>query len=649
MTTEKERKGTLCKYYMHGACLKGESCPFSHELKEEPNLVCTHWLKGSCAYGDKCRYDHQRPEWAPREDRSVAGYVAPPKPKPIADNLTEMPPISELRLGGALAKNQSTLITATTTCRKFSSLSPAGVSEQDNSSAASSAESALEAALQAQSRRSPPPVDLPADPFGGGGITSGGGGGSCTSIEDGLPDDLDLASDALEQTKLHVDSELIALTAAAEQQAALDRQQQQQERHWVTAGSIGSGGGGYYGIEAYEKLNYNEEAVYEAGVYDDSAVGVEVPAGAHYEGYEEYEGQHHEGYYLDADDGTGSGSRYYEEGAEHHHQHPDWHHHPGSAYGSYGTGGHSSGGEYGAFASAGTSPGMTARFGSHGGGGGGGTSTVPAWHIPSGGADGDWGTGTGTGNGGSTGDLSRFYASPELQSLCWEYYNHGVCSQSNPDKSSTGECAICPLAHGDWCETCNHYALHPVDMDAREAHVMECHARHERLEAIRRSAHVECGICMEKVIEKSIPSERRFGLLNCEHAFCLSCIRSWRQQYATGADVEQALRTCPICRTGAHFITPTSVWPATPEEREAIILGYKTKLQEIDCRNFNYGEGACPFGTSCMYRHAYADGRLEESAPRRVAVDEGEVRVVQPVRLSDFIVVQRGKVRGRRR
>jgi E3 ubiquitin-protein ligase makorin len=643
--------------------------------------VCTHWLKGSCAYGDKCRYDHHRPGWAPREDRTVAGYVAPPVAKPIADDLTEMPPISELRLGGALASKEKPTPIATTVIKPASSLSPAGVSEQDNSSAASSAETtALDAALQS---RSPPGVDLPTDPFGGASRDAGGaiincGGGSVASIEDGLPDDLDLVSDALEHTKLHVDSELLAAAAAAEKQAVLDR-----ETHWATtAGSNRSGGGGvgdYYGsegIEAQEKqhrgsYSHHEEAVYEAGVYDDvvpaaaaaaAAAGVVViPEGANGGGgYEEgYEGGYegHEGmYYVEGDDGTGSGG-YYEEGAGAEHYHGDHHynwqqqqHHSGSAYGSYGTGeGHSSGGEYGAFGSTGTSPGMTTtRFG----GNSKSNSTMPAWHIPSagGGSDGGWGGGTGGGIGGSTGDLSRFYASPALQSLCWEYYNHGVCSQQqqqiNDGEHGNGGCQ---LAHGDWCETCDHYALHPVDMNAREAHVIECYARHARLKAIRRSAHVECGICMERVTEKSNPAERRFGLLNCEHAFCLSCIRNWRQQYATGADVEQALRTCPVCRTTAHFITPTSVWPATPEEREAIISGYKHKLQEIHCRHFNYGEGACPFGTSCMYRHAYLDGRLEESAPRRVAADEGEVRVVQPVRLSDFIVVQRGKVRGRRR
>lgn len=30
-----------------------------------------------------------------------------------------------------------------------------------------------------------------------------------------------------------------------------------------------------------------------------------------------------------------------------------------------------------------------------------------------------------------------------------------------------------------------------------------------------------------------------------------------------------------------------------------------------DCIHFDFGDGTCPFGTSCFYRHAYRDGRLE--------------------------------------
>lgn len=38
-----------------------------------------------------------------------------------------------------------------------------------------------------------------------------------------------------------------------------------------------------------------------------------------------------------------------------------------------------------------------------------------------------------------------------------------------------------------------------------------------------------CSICMEVVVQKAAPSERRFGILSsCCHTFCLNCIRQWR-------------------------------------------------------------------------------------------------------------------------
>ena len=40
---------------------------------------------------------------------------------------------------------------------------------------------------------------------------------------------------------------------------------------------------------------------------------------------------------------------------------------------------------------------------------------------------------------------------------------------------------------------------------------------------------------------------------------------------------------------------------------------YRGKLAERDCMHFDFGDGTCPFGTSCFYRHAYKDGTLEVS------------------------------------
>ena len=48
--------------------------------------------------------------------------------------------------------------------------------------------------------------------------------------------------------------------------------------------------------------------------------------------------------------------------------------------------------------------------------------------------------------------------------------------------------------------------------------------------AIQRSKDKVCGICMDVVMDKKPSSEARFGILSdCNHTFCLPCIRKWRQ------------------------------------------------------------------------------------------------------------------------
>ena len=114
-------------------------------------------------------------------------------------------------------------------------------------------------------------------------------------------------------------------------------------------------------------------------------------------------------------------------------------------------------------------------------------------------------------------------------SFCHEYYSAGTCSRIN-----------CRLVHGHLCDICENFALHPSDLEAVEQHKVECRSRHEKLQARSRSSNVDCSICLEKVLNKA--GDRKFGLLNCEHPFCLSCIRNWRSQ--TGVADVDSVRTC---------------------------------------------------------------------------------------------------------
>uniref|UniRef100_A0A061S6I4 E3 ubiquitin-protein ligase makorin n=1 Tax=Tetraselmis sp. GSL018 TaxID=582737 RepID=A0A061S6I4_9CHLO len=212
--------------------------------------------------------------------------------------------------------------------------------------------------------------------------------------------------------------------------------------------------------------------------------------------------------------------------------------------------------------------------------------------------------------------------------ICSQFAAFGFCSKGD----------ACPKIHGNLCEVCLKYILHPYRPAEAAEHTSTCLVRKERAEAHLRSAEVECCICLEKVLSKASVSERKFGLMACDHAFCLSCIRDWRTHY-TGIDVETALRTCPVCRTPTHFITPSLVWPETKEEKDTIVEGYKKKLASIDCKHFDRGNGTCPFGTSCFYRHMLPDGTLDRPTLRHCGNADGEVRILQPVLLSHFMDV----------
>lgn len=104
-----------------------------------------------------------------------------------------------------------------------------------------------------------------------------------------------------------------------------------------------------------------------------------------------------------------------------------------------------------------------------------------------------------------------------------------------------------------------------------------------------------CEICCENVLSK----KSKFGLMeNCDHVFCLECIRSWRSQKLSQERLN--LRKCPICRLDSFIVIPSSQF-LQGREKLAEKVKYTSHLSQVPCKNF--ASGKCTFGTSCMYNH----------------------------------------------
>lgn len=200
----------------------------------------------------------------------------------------------------------------------------------------------------------------------------------------------------------------------------------------------------------------------------------------------------------------------------------------------------------------------------------------------------------------------------------------------------------CVYTHGEICELCGLSVLLPGDEKQNEEHRKECLEAHERdMElsfVIARSKDKQCGICMDTVLEKEPPSERRFGILSdCIHCFCLACIRKWR---ASKQFDSKTIRSCPECRTQSDFVTPSSYWVESKDEKIKLIDGYKEALSKKPCKYFDQGRGDCPFNDSCFYLHLLPDGTKPPPQPRRRRRRhnaDGDLNLEDNVFLWDFL------------
>ena len=147
------------------------------------------------------------------------------------------------------------------------------------------------------------------------------------------------------------------------------------------------------------------------------------------------------------------------------------------------------------------------------------------------------------------------------------------------------------------------------------------------------SATLTCSVCLELVLPR-----RKFGVLpNCDHAVCHPCIRTWRGTNAQHA----AARQCPECRTLSHHVVPSTVFVTQPERKAALVQAYLQKLKRTPCKHFNFGDGSCPFGSSCFYAHTARDGTAVVIVPRTVENVNG-AKCMKTYNLSDYLFPEAG-------
>uniref|UniRef100_A0A667YUX3 E3 ubiquitin-protein ligase makorin-2 n=1 Tax=Myripristis murdjan TaxID=586833 RepID=A0A667YUX3_9TELE len=217
----------------------------------------------------------------------------------------------------------------------------------------------------------------------------------------------------------------------------------------------------------------------------------------------------------------------------------------------------------------------------------------------------------------------------DLVQLC-PYAAAGHCHYGNS----------CPYLHGDLCDICRLQVLHPHDPEQRRAHEKMCllafESDMERAFAAQLSQDKVCSICMEVVVQKSNPADRRFGILSsCCHTYCLNCIRQWR---CAKTFSNKIIKSCPECRVVSEFVIPSVYWVEDQDDKNRLIELFKSGVSKKACKYFDQGRGSCPFGGKCLYLHAFPDGtRAEPDRPRKQLSSEGNVRFLNSVRLWDFI------------
>lgn len=63
------------------------------------------------------------------------------------------------------------------------------------------------------------------------------------------------------------------------------------------------------------------------------------------------------------------------------------------------------------------------------------------------------------------------------------------------------------------------------------------------------------------------------------------------------------------------FVYRSRVWYDRPEMKRLFIVRANERMKMMNCRYFNKGRGACPFGNTCLYLHALNNGEKVDVGP----------------------------------
>ncbi|GFR12930.1 probable E3 ubiquitin-protein ligase makorin-1 [Trichonephila clavata] len=198
---------------------------------------------------------------------------------------------------------------------------------------------------------------------------------------------------------------------------------------------------------------------------------------------------------------------------------------------------------------------------------------------------------------------------PDTSKLCFDFIFY-ECKKEN-----------CRYVHGEVCPFCDIPFLHPTNEQQNKEH-LECCEMYIREEmniafGIQLGLKQTCGICLEEVYKKELFTHQKFGILeNCDHAYCLDCIRIWRSN-----ENPLTKKQCPQCRVKSNFVVPSEFWFESRERKQEIIDAWKAVLSTKKCKYFGSPRG-CPFRKNCFYLH---DPAIAPEASSPVSVNEWEI------------------------